>query len=85
MDLILVRCQADGILPPEQRRNYKNAIDALFRICREEGVLALWRGATPTVLRAMSVNLGTLAPFDEVKDILNRMTGTHDTMPTRLT
>jgi len=85
MDLILVRCQADGMLPPDQKRNYKNAIDALIRICREEGVLTLWRGATPTILRAMSVNLGTLAPFDEVKDILNRMTGTHDTMPTRLT
>lgn len=85
MDLILVRCQADGLLPPEQRRNYKNAIDALIRICREEGVLALWRGGAPTVLRAMSVNLGTLAPFDEVKDRINKWTGTHDTMPTRLT
>ena len=25
-DLILIRMQADGTLPPEQRRNYKNAI-----------------------------------------------------------
>eukprot|EP01017_Pseudomicrothorax_dubius_P039815 TRINITY_DN6157_c0_g1_i3.p1 TRINITY_DN6157_c0_g1~~TRINITY_DN6157_c0_g1_i3.p1 ORF type:complete len:265 (+),score=81.78 TRINITY_DN6157_c0_g1_i3:137-931(+) len=75
MDLILVRFQSDGLLPPEQRRNYKNAIDALIRITREEGLLTLWRGSSPTVLRAIAVNLGTLMPYDEVKDRLNQITG----------
>ncbi|ORX66007.1 mitochondrial carrier [Linderina pennispora] len=31
----------------EQRRNYKNAFDGLFRIAREDGVSGLFKGAVP--------------------------------------
>ena len=37
---------------------------------KEEGVPSLWRGCVPTVVRAMSLNLGMLAPFTEVKERL---------------
>ena len=30
-DLSLIRMQADGTLPPEQRRGYKNVFDALVK------------------------------------------------------
>jgi hypothetical protein len=33
----------DGKLPVEQRRGYKNAFNAIFRIAKEEGVTALWK------------------------------------------
>lgn len=69
-DLILVRLQADQTLPKEQRRHYKNFFDAFRRIVKEEGVIKLWRGASPTVVRAMVLNFGMLAPFDEVKERL---------------
>ena len=46
--------------------------------------MTLWRGSTPTVLRAMSMNLGMLTTYDEVKEILNRRTNTKDTMKTQL-
>ena len=36
-DLTLVRMQADGRLPHNQRRNYRHAGDAVYRIAREEG------------------------------------------------
>lgn len=42
-ELSLIRMTSDGRLPPEQRRNYKHVFDALYRISKEEGVLALWR------------------------------------------
>ena len=32
--------------------------------------MTLWRGASPTVVRAMVLNFGMLAPFDEVKERL---------------
>jgi solute carrier family 25 oxoglutarate transporter 11 len=83
-DLVLVRFQADSMSPINERRNYKNVFDALRRITNEEGVLALWRGSFPTVLRAMSMNLGMLATYDEVKERLNAMSGTIDTYTTRL-
>jgi solute carrier family 25 oxoglutarate transporter 11 len=50
-DIALVRIQNDGTLPPAQRRNYKNVVDALRRVAREEGVITLWRGLTPNILR----------------------------------
>ena len=57
-DLALVRMQNDTALPAEERRNYKNVVDAFRRIVKEEGVLALWRGCVPTIIRAMALNLG---------------------------
>jgi solute carrier family 25 oxoglutarate transporter 11 len=38
-------------------------------------VLALWRGATPTVFRAMAINFGMLGPYDQFKDIYTGMMG----------
>ncbi|KAI3903846.1 hypothetical protein MKW92_005869 [Papaver armeniacum] len=54
-DLALIRMQADYTLPQAQRRNYKNA--ALTHIVTDEGVLALWKGAGSTVVRAMALNM----------------------------
>lgn len=83
-DLILVRLQADQTLPESKRRNYKNFGDALRRIIKEEGAITLWRGAGPTVVRAVSLNLGMLGPFTEVKQRLNTYYGTKDTLQTRI-
>mmetsp|Transcript_37791 Transcript_37791/g.44068 ORF Transcript_37791/g.44068 Transcript_37791/m.44068 type:complete len:304 (+) Transcript_37791:53-964(+) len=83
-DLILVRMQADSSLPADQRRNYKHVGDALVRIVKEEGLFSLWKGSSPTVMRAMAMNLGMLGPYDEVKERINNYTGTKDTQSTRL-
>jgi solute carrier family 25 oxoglutarate transporter 11 len=69
-DLALIRMQADSTLPLEQRRGYKNAFHALSRITKDEGVLALWRGAGPTVVRAMALNMGMLASYDQAAEAL---------------
>mmetsp|Transcript_29411 Transcript_29411/g.36343 ORF Transcript_29411/g.36343 Transcript_29411/m.36343 type:complete len:323 (-) Transcript_29411:614-1582(-) len=69
-DVAMVRMQADGRLPPEQRRNYKNVFDGLSRIAREEGVLALWNGVVPTVARAMVVTASQFAAYDQIKETL---------------
>ncbi len=64
-DLALIRMQADATLPEAHRRHYKNAFHALTRITKDEGVLALWKGAGPTVVRAMALNMGMLASYDQ--------------------
>lgn len=64
-DLALIRMQADATLSAAQRRNYSNAFHALYRITADEGVLALWKGAGPTVVRAMALNMGMLASYDQ--------------------
>ena len=59
--------QADNQMAVEDRRNYKNVFDAFVRITKEEGFLGLWTGATPTIIRAVVLNLAMLASYDEVK------------------
>lgn len=82
-DLSLVRFQVDTLLPENERRNYKNVGDALVRMVREEGLFSLWRGCTPTVVRAMSINFGMLASYDEIKERANAMTGNPDSKLTK--
>lgn len=65
-DLSLIRMQADNTLPVEQRRNYKHVGDAFVRILREEGFTGLFKGAAPTITRAMALNMGMLASNDQV-------------------
>lgn len=85
-DLILVRIQADSRQPIAERRNYTSFFNAFGRIIKEEGFTALWRGATPTVIRAMVLNLVMLASYDEIKERLNKSLGrTKDEVDVRLT
>lgn len=69
-EVALIRMTADGKLPPAEKRGYKNVFDALVRIVREEGTATLWKGATPTVVRAMVVNGAQLASYSQSKEIL---------------
>lgn len=66
-EVALIRMASDGRLPVEERRNYKNVVNALTRIVQEEGVPTLWRGSLPTVARAMVVNMTQLASYSKFK------------------
>ncbi|NWX03954.1 M2OM protein, partial [Caloenas nicobarica] len=57
-------------LPPEQRRGYRNVLDALVRMAREEGIGTLWRGCIPTMARAVVVNAAQLASYSQSKQFL---------------
>lgn len=69
-ELALVRMTADGKLPEAEKRNYKNVFDALVRICKQEGVFMMWRGAIPTMTRSMVVNGAQLASYSQAKELL---------------
>ena len=74
-DVCLVRMQGDMTLPPEQRRNYKHVFDALRRIPKEEGITGLWKGAAPTMARAIALNIGMMVSFEEAKERLRKLIG----------
>jgi solute carrier family 25 oxoglutarate transporter 11 len=76
--------QADNQLPAAERRNYKNVFNAFARISQEEGILGLWRGATPTVIRAVVLNLAMLASYDEVKERTMEYLQSKETMKVRI-
>jgi solute carrier family 25 oxoglutarate transporter 11 len=67
-EITLVRMTADGRLPVAERRNYKHAFDAVARIAREEGIITLWRGWQPTMIRAMVLNAAQLSVYSQAKE-----------------
>lgn len=69
-DMVNVRMQNDIKLPLENRRNYKNAFDGLFRVYREEGVPRLFAGASTATSRAVLMTIGQLSFYDQVKSFL---------------
>jgi solute carrier family 25 oxoglutarate transporter 11 len=66
---------ADSKKPEAERRNYKNVVDAITRIGKEEGVAALWSGAGPTIARACLLNAGQLGVYSEAKEVLSASAG----------
>jgi solute carrier family 25 oxoglutarate transporter 11 len=74
-DVSLVRMQSDTMRPAAERRNYKSVFDALIRITREEGLTRLWRGAAPTIVRAMAMNVGMMASYDQAKELYTAQLG----------
>ncbi|KAG8235306.1 hypothetical protein J437_LFUL015709 [Ladona fulva] len=69
-EVALIRMTSDGRLPPAERRGYKHVGDALVRIATEESIFTLWRGAIPTMGRAMVVNAAQLASYSQAKEAL---------------
>lgn len=71
-ELALVRMSNDSKLPLKDRQNYKGVVDCISRIIKEEGVAALWTGATVTVLRAMVLSACVLGITSETKLMLKK-------------
>lgn len=72
----LVRTQADGRLPADQKRNYRGLLDCIKRISAEEGVGSLWRGVGPTVARGAVVSMTQLGSYEQAKEMLTPVLGT---------
>lgn len=46
-----------------------------MRIPREEGITGLWKGALPTVTRAIALNIGMLVSYEEAKERIAKIFG----------
>ncbi|KAI9893892.1 MAG: Mitochondrial dicarboxylate transporter [Vezdaea aestivalis] len=84
-DVLNVRMQNDAALPKAEQRNYKNAIDGLIRMTREEGVKSLFRGVWPSSARAVLMTSSQLASYDGFKRLLLENTPLTDTLTTHFT
>jgi solute carrier family 25 oxoglutarate transporter 11 len=62
-DVCLVRMQSASYA-------YRNIFDAMLQISKQEGVLTLWSGVAPTMVRASLVAIGQLACYDESREYL---------------
>jgi solute carrier family 25 (mitochondrial dicarboxylate transporter), member 10 len=52
------------------RYAYRNCLDGVYRIGRDEGVSALFRGLAPNVVRSIVMNVAQLASYDTFKGML---------------
>ncbi|CDK25791.1 unnamed protein product [Kuraishia capsulata CBS 1993] len=69
-DIVNIRMQNDSSLPIEQRRNYRNAFHGLFRITKEEGLGALFRGIGPNLVRGILMTASQVVSYDIAKGVL---------------
>jgi solute carrier family 25 oxoglutarate transporter 11 len=42
--------------------------DAFGRIIKEEGITSCWKGAGPTIIRAIAMNVAMLVTYDECRE-----------------
>ncbi|XP_065311732.1 mitochondrial dicarboxylate carrier isoform X2 [Dermacentor albipictus] len=69
-DMVNVRMQNDIKLPVESRRNYKNALDGLWRVYRQEGALKLFSGGGTATARAVLMTIGQISFYEQIKQVL---------------
>lgn len=81
-DVVNVRMQNDGQLPPNQRRNYKNVLDGMVRICREEGPRVLLRGIGSSTHRAILITVSQMSSYDMFKQAFIDRLHFHDDLMT---
>lgn len=81
-DVLNVRMQNDRSLPESQRRNYKNAIEGMIRMIREEGWRSLFRGVGANSMRAVLMTASQLASYDSFKRILLERANMEDGLTT---
>lgn len=72
-EIVLVRMCSDLNLPREARYGYRNCIDGLVRIVRDDGAAALFRGLGPNVFRSVVMNISQLGSYDLFKGILQKL------------
>ncbi|XP_050299148.1 mitochondrial dicarboxylate carrier [Anthonomus grandis grandis] len=81
-DMVNVRMQNDIKLPIELRRKYKHAIDGLVRVCKEEGPLKLFNGASTATSRAVLMTIGQISFYEQIKYLMLRTTFFEDNLTT---
>ncbi|KAF6175999.1 hypothetical protein GIB67_032622 [Kingdonia uniflora] len=83
-DLVKVRLQSEGKLPPGVPRKYSGSLNAYSTIVKQEGVRALWTGIGPNVARNAIINAAELASYDQVKETILKIPGFSDNVLTHL-
>ncbi|ORX33420.1 mitochondrial carrier domain-containing protein [Kockovaella imperatae] len=83
-ELVMVRISSDGVKPPESRYNYKNALQGLYRIYKDEGPRTMFKGMGATVARSVVMNGSQLSCYDMIKQQLITRFNFTDTVPTHL-
>lgn len=69
-DVVNIRMQNDSTLPLKERRNYRNAFEGIFQISKNEGILSLFRGLMPNLVRGVLMTASQVVTYDIAKNVL---------------
>ncbi|EPQ31439.1 uncharacterized protein PFL1_00774 [Pseudozyma flocculosa PF-1] len=69
-EIVLVRMCSDLNLPKEARYGYRNCIDGVIRIARDESAQTLFKGLGPNIVRSVALNVSQLGSYDMFKSLL---------------
>lgn len=83
-DLVKIRLQAEGRLPPGVPRRYNGTIDAFSKIFREEKITGFWKGVGPNIVRNSIINAAELATYDQAKEVAVKQWKWADNLTTHL-
>ena len=67
-DLVKVRMQGQGKLPPAERP-YSSSMDCYKKTVQADGVKGLWVGVGPNIMRNSVINAAELAAYDQFKQM----------------
>ncbi|TXT08908.1 hypothetical protein VHUM_03036 [Vanrija humicola] len=83
-ELVMVRLSSDGVKPENKRLHYRNAIDGLYKIARNEGFTHIFRGWGMASLRSVLLNASQMTCYDVIKARLLRTPYFTDSIPLHL-
>ncbi|XP_034109402.1 mitochondrial dicarboxylate carrier [Drosophila nasuta] len=66
-EMINTRMQIDRMLSPKIQRNYKHVFHGFYKVCREEGIRALYTGGMYACTRSALATVGQIAVYDQSK------------------
>lgn len=67
-DLVKVRMQGQGRLPPAERP-YSSSMDCYKKTVQTDGLKGLWVGVGPNIMRNSVINAAELAAYDQFKQL----------------
>ncbi|KAJ5995370.1 hypothetical protein N7481_002347 [Penicillium waksmanii] len=80
-DIANVRMQNDASLPQQQRRNYRNVLDAWVQMKRTEGWRSFRQGLWPNCFRSGIMTASQLASYDSFKRLIHKLCDTDEERP----
>lgn len=69
-DIVNIRMQNDTQLDVSRRRNYKHALDGIYKITKNEGIKKLFTGLTPNLVRGVLMTASQVVTYDVFKNSL---------------
>ncbi|KAN0061296.1 hypothetical protein ACQY0O_006142 [Thecaphora frezii] len=72
-EIVLVRTCSDLNRPKEARYGYRNCLQGVVRIVKDESAQTLFKGLGPNVVRSIALNISQLGSYDMFKGLLLKL------------